>query len=182
MMSLRRDSGRRNGDKARRTPWAVKGPLIFMAVALAGCSGGKSASTAQRVATYKVSGKVMYKGLPIENAHVTFHPRAEQGPGAFGQTNAEGEFTLRTYEDGDGAPAGDYLVTVQKNEAPPAPSKTGDELFRQMEQQAQSGQPPEAPNEPKSLLPEKYSRPQSSGLSKTVTAGDANRFEFELTD
>jgi hypothetical protein len=51
-----------------------------------------------------------------------------------------------------------------------------------MEQQAQAGKPPEASSEPKSLLPEKYSLPQSSGLNKTVTAGDANRFEFDLTD
>lgn len=183
MINLQRYGQRQYGVEASSAVrWAIALPIVLTLTLLAGCSGDKSGPAANRIATHKVSGKVTYKGLPVENAHVSFHPRSEQGPGAFGQTNDKGEFTLRTYEDGDGAPAGEYLVSVQKFAAPPAAAKSGDEVFRQMEQQAQAGQPAESDAAPKSLLPEKYSRPQSSGLNKTVATGDANAFEFDLTD
>src|SRR5207244_3246439 len=62
-----------------------------------------------------VQGKVLYKGQPLEGAVLTFHPK---GGGKnittvlpVGRSGADGTFTLTT-GDKEGAPAGDYAVTV----------------------------------------------------------------------
>lgn len=146
-----------------------------------GCSKG-GAAAANRLATQKVTGKITYKGQAVADAHVSFHPKSEQGPGAFGRTNGEGVFTLQTYEPGDGAAAGEYVVTVQKSEAPAASNASGEELFRQMEEKAKAGQPAGAEAAPKALLPEKYSRPESSDLKAVVPGSDPKAFEFDLQD
>ena len=66
-----------------------------------------------------------YKGKPVPDALVAFHPagaapaasKPGDGPPAgpprpTGKTDAEGKFKLHTYVGDDGAPAGDYQVTV----------------------------------------------------------------------
>jgi hypothetical protein len=154
---------------------------IFVATAL-GCSKGGDAA-ANRVGTHQVTGKVTYKGQPVAGAHVSFHPKSGQGPGAFGRTDAEGAFALQTYEPGDGAAAGEYVVTVQKIETPAASSASGEDLFRQMEEKSKSGQQPaDGSGEPKSLLPEKYGSPESSDLKAVVPGTDPQAFEFDLQD
>lgn len=74
-----------------------------------------------RVPVYPVIGKVFVNGKPAKNAQVFFHP-LESGVKLFphGRVDSDGSFQLSTYELNDGAPAGDYLVTiVWQNPAPP---------------------------------------------------------------
>jgi len=63
-----------------------------------------------------VEGQVLYKGQPLAEATVSFHPRqGEKNPTpSTGVTDEQGIFRLQTgnYE---GAPVGDYAVTVIKS-------------------------------------------------------------------
>jgi hypothetical protein len=80
-----------------------------------GCSGQK--------AVYPVHGVVLDgKNKPAKGAVVVFHPTAgdAQDCRPVGTVDDNGEFVLTTYQSGDGAPAGDYVVTLVR----PAPRRT----------------------------------------------------------
>lgn len=81
--------------------------LTFL-VLFSGC--GKS----DRIPTYKVTGKVLVDGKPAKHVILKFHPRKQDSEKPYvpnGLTDESGNFSLATYEKGDGAPAGDYDVT-----------------------------------------------------------------------
>jgi hypothetical protein len=65
----------------------------------------------KRTKTVPVSGIVKIDGVPLKDARVTFHP-IDGGKMAFGNTDAEGRFTLTTSNSNDGAVPGQYRVTV----------------------------------------------------------------------
>lgn len=68
---------------------------------------------------YPVNGVVTYKGKPVKDAELAFFPLDEQVPDLvrpFARTNENGEFSLTTFNHGDGAPAGKYKVTVVHHE------------------------------------------------------------------
>jgi hypothetical protein len=123
-----------------------------------------------------VSGVVTYKTQPVADATVTFVP-VGQTPAAVAKTDAEGQFTLKTFDEGDGAVPGQYNVTITKTEAPAAAS-TGsidDGTY-------QPPKPGETAPEPKSLLPKKYADPKTSGFPTTVPESGAEDLKFELQD
>jgi hypothetical protein len=62
-----------------------------------------------------VEGKVLVNGQPARGAVVTFHPKGEDSLTTrrpSGVAREDGTFTLSTTKPGDGAAAGEYLVTV----------------------------------------------------------------------
>ncbi len=66
---------------------------------------------------FPVSGKILYRGKPIPDATVCLHPVtpfADGKPAVLprAEVNENGEFTVTTYRTHDGAPAGEYRVTV----------------------------------------------------------------------
>jgi hypothetical protein len=65
---------------------------------------------------YPVSGRVLVDGKPAVRAVVSFHPTAPQEDGkiSVGQTmtDDDGKFRMTTFSAGDGAPKGDYIVTI----------------------------------------------------------------------
>jgi hypothetical protein len=86
-------------------------PSLLLAAAIAGCH--RSAPRFESLPTYPVEGRVLVQGKPAEGVQVFLHPRAAAQRGKpRGTTDAEGNFRLRTYHDGDGAPAGEYAVTI----------------------------------------------------------------------
>ncbi|HBJ34816.1 MAG TPA: hypothetical protein DDZ51_08640 [Planctomycetaceae bacterium] len=133
--------------------------------------GGSSAE----FPTTPVTLKVMYKGLPVEDASVAMINSADYGKAviAVGRTNAQGEVQMRTYADSDGAVKGSHLITITKMDA------------AQTAELADTSSADYNPNvaatpAPKSLLPIKYSTP-ASGLSLQV--GDTAVIEsIELVD
>jgi hypothetical protein len=134
--------------------WQMIG-LCLVALGMASCSRGDG-----RKPTYSVAGKVLVNGKPAEHATVVFHPVGESGPDVVkprGKVAADGSFTLTTYDGHDGAPAGEYQVTV--------------ELW------LSSGRGDEGPT---SRLPAKYAKPESSGLTARVEAGPTELKAFEL--
>jgi len=116
----------------------------LVALGVCACSGDK------RTPTYPVTGQVLDGSKPVANATVILHPVSEVGADVVkprGITQADGTFTLTTYDGNDGAPAGEYRVTVE---------------------QWLAGRPDEGPT---SRLPVKFAKPETSGLTATVSAG-----------
>jgi hypothetical protein len=64
--------------------------------------------------TTKVTGKVTVDGAPVPDLWVTLHPKDSSvalRPRA--QTDKNGDFQITTYNGGDGAPSGEYTITVE---------------------------------------------------------------------
>jgi hypothetical protein len=85
---------------------------VVSAGLLCGCSGEK------RTPVYPVRGTVTVQGVQADNAQITLHPidpkimegleirpMAHAGP--------DGKFAITSYATGDGAPAGEYIVTIE---------------------------------------------------------------------
>jgi hypothetical protein len=89
----------------------IRAGLLLGMVAAVGCR--KAPSQFESRPTFPVEGRVLIEGKPEEGVQVFLHPRDSSQRGKpRGVTDAEGRFHLRTYHDGDGAPAGEYTVTV----------------------------------------------------------------------
>jgi len=135
-----------------------------------GC--GDSGPKREGPPTYPVSGVVTHGGAAVQGATVRFE-RADGSGASTGRTDAQGKYVLATFEPGDGAPAGDYRVTIVKMEGGGGaeavleedPNYTGAEEAEEVEV--------------KNVLPEQYANAETSGLTATVTEG-TNTFDFAL--
>src|SRR5438270_6044767 len=88
-------------------------PLILALAA--GCSHDGSDSGREPV--FPVQGQVLFQGKPATGAQVVFQRVGTGGNApvrASGQVDTAGKFVLTTYAAGDGAPAGEYEVTVER--------------------------------------------------------------------
>lgn len=96
----------------RRNGWISGVWLAFLIGFVAGCSEEKKPSYA-RVPTFPVKGQVLVDDAPGANLKVVLNPvGAAATPvtvSAF--TDAEGKFTIGTYDGADGAPVGEYKLT-----------------------------------------------------------------------
>ena len=112
------------------------------------------------VAVYPTSGTVRFKGEPAYGAYLTFHPDGDvgitKGNKPFGRAAKDGTFQVTTYDTNDGAPAGEYRVTVVWPEDPEARGPSPDRLKG------------------------KYADPQSTPLRATVEAGKTELPPLEL--
>jgi hypothetical protein len=116
---------------------------------LAGCGGPAGP------ARHPVRGQVLWNGRPLAEAQVIFHPQFsadEEFPQPIGQTDAQGNFRLSTLQANDGAPVGEYRITIELRDL----RNVGEETVR------------DGPN----LLPARFVRPQESGLHFTVVEGE----------
>lgn len=135
-----------------RSLW-VLGVLVLLSSCPA-CSSG-------RKPVHKVHGQVLVDGRPAAQAQVLLHP-AEGGGEELrpaGQTDDQGHFQLTSYANGDGAPEGDYAVTVTWFRV----YKTGGEAV------------------PYNALPRRYAAAPSSALRVTIRKGDNDLSPFRLT-
>jgi hypothetical protein len=126
-----------------------------VALAYCGCGDG-------RRPVYPVQGEVHLQGQAPVHALVTFHPVADDGAGAVhptGQVDDKGRFTLTSYVSGDGAPEGEYRVTVA--------------WF------LSSGRPGDD-SPPANYLPGRYSRPDTTPLRAVVRKGGVQLEPFQL--
>ena len=126
---------------------------------VAGC-GGKP----HYPKTYPVTGKVLVNGRPADRAEVTLHPLEDPDGKAvlpYAVTGSDGTFRLSTYRTHDGAPAGQYLVTVVW------PSFAADPL----------GEEVAGPDR----LGGRYGKAGQSGLTATVREGDNELAPFALS-
>lgn len=109
-----------------------------------------------RLPVHPVQGWAYYQGTPMPGAVLAFTPLADKkGVAARGVVQADGSFTLTTYQDSDGAVEGEYAVTA---------------TWREKSRKGQTGA---------SLLPERYGKADQSGLRATIRA-ERNVVTLEL--
>lgn len=123
---------------------------------LAGCGGSG-------LDTVPAGGVVTLNGTPIAKISVAFMPKDGKGQIAEGVTDEQGKFELQTREPGDGALAGEYLVSLRAvpDEVPQMPGFPG-------------AKPPPSP------IPLKYGDTSKSGFNAKVEASGKNEFTFDL--
>jgi hypothetical protein len=93
--------------------------LLLATGLLVGCSGSNSAT---------VSGTVTLDNQPLPGANVSFYPADEKNAPAYGQTDAQGRYSLSTGADTGLAP-GQYIAVVVATKEPPQPyDATGAEI------------------------------------------------------
>ncbi len=130
---------------------------ILVCCGVAGCAPSNPWDT-----PYPATGSVTFKGKAVENAELTLFPTDPKAPETVrprARTTADGKFVVTTYQEGDGAPVGQYKVTIIHNEV--AVSK--DTIVAK-------------PND----LPVKYSKLESTDLNVTIVAGKNEIPAFEL--
>lgn len=92
--------------------------FLALSAGISGCQGESEADRLERLVpgalnTTKINGKVLVDGEPVKDIWVTLHPVDPKVPlRPRGQTDANGNFKLTTYTGGDGAPEGEYNVTI----------------------------------------------------------------------
>src|SRR5262249_11406480 len=104
-----------------------------------------------RKPVYPVQGQVFVNKQPAVDAFVIFHVLNDPDPQltrAYGRVGKDGSFALTTYEAGDGAPAGDHVVTITWRRLNEAGDEIGPDRLRG-----------------------KYSNPQTSKLRRHVKEG-----------
>lgn len=136
--------------------WAIS------VLALYCCLGVGCNSQSDQLPVYPVKGVLIYKGQPLENALLTFHPvdRADaRRTTARATTAKEGKFELSTHNANDGAAEGEYTVTV--------------ECYKLV---GSKGSWEPGPN----ILPMKYSSPQSSDIRVSVNKDESAEKRIEI--
>jgi hypothetical protein len=98
-----------------------------------------------------VSGSITWKGQPLPGAFVALHPTTPQPavPAPRASVGRDGVLKVSTYDGGDGAPEGEYVVTVQWYK----PIRRGAEVVP-------------GPN----VVPPKYASPRTSNIVIRVAA------------
>lgn len=140
---------------------------LTLLATVAGCGGDPDKPKLGRV-----SGKVTYKGKSVDAGHIVFTPiqgkGGETGQSATGEIDSSGQYSMTTFNTGDGAILGQHIVTVELRDKDykspqPKPDGTIDYIM------------------PKSLGPKNYSKTDTSPLRCTVVDG-TNTFDIELKD
>jgi hypothetical protein len=120
--------------------------VCVLMVSTLGCNSGTPMG--------QVQGKVTVDGKPVKGLEVNFQPKDPAiGTTATGYTQADGSYKLHYPGDKEGAPVGDYTVSI-------AGGETDDETGIKV------------------TIPAKYN--SQTELNRTVVAGE-NKIDFELT-
>jgi hypothetical protein len=101
--------------------------LALLLTPLAGCGGSGQGATSQP--QHAVHGKVVSHGKPATGAIVVLHPADKANAGRFpprGVTGKDGTFVIGSRLSSDGAPEGDYNVTILWPEEPSQKTAPGD--------------------------------------------------------
>jgi len=174
----------------RRLKWVVPG---LVAAVVVGCGPGNGLNLG------RVSGKVTYKGKPVEYGSVYFTPDASKGTVAFGTIAKDGTYTLSTDEAGDGAVVGRHKVSVIGLD--PTPTDTAKELpkpeqspvdFMKGKAQLLSKSAPRSKSGEETytdrggrvyryVTPKKLGSAETSGLEIDVTSG-SNTVNIEVSE
>lgn len=124
-------------------------------------------------------GVVKYQGKPLAGARVTFIPENE-GSVAMSSTDSQGNFELRTGAE-SGVVAGVSKVTVTMMETGAETGLSKDMTPEDMQALAMAGKlDAMLKQQERSMIPKKYGRPDTSGLSYEVKKGEENQFTIEL--
>jgi hypothetical protein len=149
--------------------------LVPTVALFCGCSGSS------HPATSPIAGTVSYKGSAVDGAIVVFTPSAGTGNAATATTDSQGTFRLSTFGEYDGAPAGEYRVTITKMAKEAGPPKTREQINQESLPMG-AGNPAPAAAPPASLVPPKYAAVATTPLEFTVKPGTNEEARFDLVD
>lgn len=143
--------------KFRAVAWLLS--LAALTLALPGCGGRPGPS----VPIYPTEGKVLVGGQPAAGALIVLWARPERTPPICPNATVaeDGSFRLTSFAKNDGAPAGEYAVTVVWSPTTRVDGETYEEPDR---------------------LKGRYSNPNTSGLQATIKTGKNALPTFELTN
>lgn len=150
----------------------VSGNRIVVVVFCLLCSGAVGCESNGPKMVH-IRGMVSYKGAPLTNVTqgiVRYSPKAASSGAreSTGRIQPDGSFVMTTFQKDDGVVVGEYDITVS--------AYSTQMLSRQ---QTESGVHSAGP---KLLIPERYLKPSTSGLSDTVAAGHSGVKQIELND
>lgn len=131
---------------------------------IAGC-GGSSGPVAETVPVVTAAGTLTFQGKPLEHYQVMLFP--QDGRPAAGMVDAAGKFVLGTNEPGDGAPAGSHRLAVTWVGPPSTDPGQGIMEFT-------------PPPPPKIKIPDKYTNPETSGITVEVPESGSDAIVIEL--
>lgn len=129
---------------------------MSLVLLITGCGGNNDALHPSDMKLVPVNGRVMVGKQPLANATVKFKPKFEwkaEDPTPHATTAADGTFELETFLSSDGAPAGEYLVSIVI---------------------------PSADGEAGGSNPGPYSDPEKSGLKATVKTSATKLPDFVI--
>lgn len=128
---------------------AAAAAIALVTLLAAGCSKTET----DRVPVFPVTGQVTFDGRPAAGAFVVFHRKDNTVgfPPPRAQVDQQGNFAVSTYVSQDGAPVGEYVVTV--------------ELRKVVDK---DGEFVPGPN----VLPPKYSSPKTTSLVAKINEGE----------
>ena len=147
---------------------------LLLATGIVGCWGNKNP-----LGAVKVTGQVTLDGAPVPWASVTFFPKDENIPLTSGRTDEKGNFLLTPVGGvgGEGALAGDYLVSMSKSNLTEEQMYSLGNPADSLTSSSGGGMP--AYKERRDFFPKKYTSPKTSGFAVSVEKGKKNHFVFE---
>lgn len=162
--------------------WPLRWTAVAVLLALVvGCGRGSTDGPK----TVPVTGTVKFKGQAVQGAMVVLSPKGTGLRAATGTTDSAGRFELTTLRPGDGAMPGSYAVEISKIEgAAAADAQQEDDPIAASQKAAKEGkfETQGKPEVVKDLLPEKYKKAATSGLTAEVKQQGGNDLQFELTE
>jgi hypothetical protein len=147
--------GSLNTNRVRRT-------LLWAAAIVPGLLLGTGCSSkTNTIPTFPVTGKVDVKGEAPEGAFLVFHPKTPiaDAPRPRANVGPDGSFDLSTFDAKDGAPAGEYAVTIEWYKL----VKEGNDVKA-------------GPN----VIPRQYLSPETTPLKVTVKEGPNQLEPFKI--
>ena len=148
---------RRNQFSCRASRCAAAVTVVLACAAIAGCS-----SEPEHTPVFKTTGKVVFQNAPVAGAFLVLHPKGPvnpEDPKPNAYVKEDGTFATTTFVNADGAPAGDYVVTIE---------------HRKLIKYEGDWQP--GPN----ILPSKYESPTTSDIVIHVAEGENTLPEIVL--
>jgi hypothetical protein len=126
-----------------------------------------------------VRGRVLYKGRGVPRATVIFFPQGETAEAVgkmrpFAYADDEGNFAVKTYVEGDGAPTGEYRVSIIAASMPVQKGPTKDQASGAADSPATGVQIPPA-------VTQKFGNVDTAGIRVQVQEGENNLDPFELS-
>lgn len=146
-----------------RRPLTTLVALLFTAI-VSGCGGNDFGPTGA------VTGRLTFEGKPLAEGHAVSFMQMEKGFLAYGKTDAEGNFSVSSWNEG-AMPVGKYKVMIAPPPAAaPAVAPTAEEQF---------DNPELVDPRIRSEFPARYRDPLTSGIEYEVTEG-TNKFDIDL--
>jgi hypothetical protein len=156
-----------------RAVLVLGGSAALLALVTSGCRVSSASSEA-----VQVWGRVTYGGKPLEGGAIIFMPMEDLHTNwGVGQIDSHGMYRLSTYIPKTSLEPGPYRIYLM----PTAPTFAQVNGSPKVRREAEKDGTAKVPETPKSPIPERFQKPQSSGIMVMVEQ-PSNRIDVDLKD